>query len=740
MSGAALCGFLLALGCTPAAGPAAMVLRPVESPEGGVIYGLTTVEGLSGQLIIALAGRALFMRRASEERWSPIKSQWPEATGRPGQSFAEALVRAEPASTTPLSRRFVGWGGALWALLRPQPGAPMTLMASLDGGERWELVPLPERIEDASTLRLEPRAQGMYLMGSDRLWSLDWAPSSAVAGARWEALELDGVELKAPDGEPLAPQLRHYLPAQPGRPWELLTVLRERLHVYKREGGEPWRHAGTLSTVDHQLHGVPGGPAMFLLAADGLWSSVDGAQWVLRQPPGEEALGERYEHLLVSPQPGEEARAVVLVGASSGAIWRSEDNGESWVASHAADPDRRAITSLVSAQDGALWAGTHGMGALRSQDTGRGWAQQIEGLHAAAPLTMMLNAEGKLLVGTWAGLYELTGGPTQPRWRQRHPRATSALLERDDGGLVSGTTGGALVLQRPGGEVSGREGRVVLERGGLRFEPAGAEGLEVPDSAVLRLLKRPDSAELFAMTRAQGFAVSPDGGESWTVRPPNEAFVSALEGSELTSMAVASQGFVALTSRSLKERSQEQLWVTETDGQSWRAANTFTAQDGGDDTLRLFAPASEPPGTLLFSQGHRLALSQDHGVTWRDLRGPWGSYPIVSLALQPEHATMLTTSRLRLGLHLFNAMDGEEPTVETHPLIWSYTAGEQREPILDARLSGRILYARTPTQLLWAAMPNKSGSLPNAPVMLFTFTMLTAMSAAAFGLLRWRLR
>jgi hypothetical protein len=377
---------------------------------------------------------------------------------------------------------------------------------------------------------------------------------------------------------------------------------------------------------------------------------------------------------------------------------------------------------------------------LRSQDTGRGWAQQIEGLHAAAPLTMMLNAEGKLLVGTWAGLYELTGGPTQPRWRQRHPRATSALLERDDGGLVSGTTGGALVLQRPGGEVSGREGRVVLERGGLRFEPAGAEGLEVPDSAVLRLLKRPDSAELFAMTRAQGFAVSPDGGESWTVRPPNEAFVSALEGSELTSMAVASQGFVALTSRSLKERSQEQLWVTETDGQSWRAANTFTAQDGGDDTLRLFAPASEPPGTLLFSQGHRLALSQDHGVTWRDLRGPWGSYPIVSLALQPEHATMLTTSRLRLGLHLFNAMDGEEPTVETHPLIWSYTAGEQREPILDARLSGRILYARTPTQLLWAAMPNKSGSLPNAPVMLFTFTMLTAMSAAAFGLLRWRLR
>jgi hypothetical protein len=734
--------------CSPANEQAAMILRPVEAPDGGVVYTFTTIETASGLMLVAATRRALFARRAGEARWSRVKSRWPDAVGRPGLELAEALVRSETIDTTPLARRFVGWRGALWALVRPTAGAPTALLWSEDAGATWGVAPLPAAMPPGATLSLEPRGDALHLLGAGKLWELTWASGVGAQEARWEPISLAGVALDAPAGEPLAPQLRHYLPPQPGRPFALLTVLRERLHIYKREGSGAWQHTGTLPTIDHQLHSAPAGSAgLFLLAADGLWVSDDGVKWSLQKPPVEEALGERYEHLLVTAPaelpsldaPPRPRPPVVLIGASSGAIWRSEDGAKSWTSSRVADPDQRGITALASEPGGAVWAGTRGVGMLRSADGGRGWAAQVEGLSAAAPLTMTLDRRGKLLIGTWSGLYELDGGPTLPRWRQRHPRATTAIHERPDGGLVSGTTGGALVLQRPGGDTVGREGRVLMERGGLRFEPAGAEGLDVPDAAVLRILTRPDSAELFAITRAQGFAVSPDGGESWAARPSNEAFASALEGAELTSFAVASQGFVAVTSRSLKQRSLEQLWVTETDGQSWRAASTFAADPlsgGGDHTLRLFAPAAQAPGTLLLAQNNRLALSNDHGVTWRDIRGPWATYPIATLALQPKHATMITYTRQRLALHLFDPMDGAEPSVETHPIIWSYTAGERREAVLDARMSGRFLYARSPTQLLWAAMPQRTGALPNAPVMLFTLCVLTALSGAAFVFMR----
>jgi hypothetical protein len=715
---AVLMGGALA-GCERGGEPAAMILRPVEAPAGGVVYALCALEGTQGVVWVALTRRSLFVRRQDEARWRPIKSVWPDVLGRPSASVAEALTEPSQSSAEPPAARFVGWRGALWALLRPSPGAGLTLMVSRDEGVTWAQVALPAG-GDMGSLRLEPRGeQGLYLVSSRGLWALDEAGG-------WREVGLDGVVHKRAGVGPLKPRLRHYLPPTQTRPWALLTVLGERLQVYRRdEAGGSWRQTGELPTVDHQLEVSQSG-VLYVLAADGLWTSADGATWTQREAPAGVSLGERYERLVVRGE-------AVVVGTSSGALWTSVDGGRSWTLARAPDPDQRGITALEASERGELWAATHGQGALRSTDNGASWSPQVEGLSAAGPLTMEVDGAGRLWVGTWSGLWELGGGPTQPQWRLRHSRATSALLVRGDGLVVSGTTGGAL-LRGAAGEAE----EWIWRKRGMHYEPARTQGLELPGEAVVEILERPGSGELFAVSRGYGVAVSSDGGAGWAVRPVNDAFADALADSELTSFALASQGFMAVTAKALSQRSVEQLWVTESDGESWRAANTLTAQ--GTDPLRLFAPAGEAPGTLLLAQGMRLALSRDHGVTWRELRGPWGTMPIATMSLQGGRGMMVTRSQLRLALHLFDPLEGEAPSVQSYPLIWSYTAGEQREAVLDARLVGQLLYVRTPTQLLWATLPARGGSLPNAPVMMFTFTVLTVLSAAAFVAIRYERR
>ncbi len=196
---------------------------------------------------------------------------------------------------------------------------------------------------------------------------------------------------------------------------------------------------------------------------------------------------------------GEGARPVIFAG-TTGAVWRSLDEGDSWTSSALPLPAPAVTALAVSpsfAQDGILFAGAEDDGVLRSGDGGATWESWNFGLYDRHVFALAVSpdheTDGTLLAGTQTGLFQSTNSGRS--WQKlpfpvdAAPILSLAIAPAADGSwlLCAGTeSAGVLISRDRGGSwcSAGAAGQSINAvgafpgaRGGCRILAAAEDGL-----------------------------------------------------------------------------------------------------------------------------------------------------------------------------------------------------------------------------------------------------------------------
>ncbi len=201
------------------------------------------------------------------------------------------------------------------------------------------------------------------------------------------------------------------------------------------DGGETWEYLADSPPVTIlALHSDPSLPGWVVAGTEsGLWITPDaGVAWVeitidegLETPPTVFAIVD------------DPAVPEALFLATDVGIYRSADAGQSWEPT--GDPGQVVVT-LLAAQGSeglVLYAGGV-LGVFRSDDRGETWAPDGEGAEGATT-ALALDRDGRLLIGTTSGLFELRDGADQFNPVPGLPRGiVRGLLTLDDGPVYAG--------------------------------------------------------------------------------------------------------------------------------------------------------------------------------------------------------------------------------------------------------------------------------------------------------------
>lgn len=263
----------------------------------------------------------------------------------------------------------------------------------------------------------------------------------------------------------------------------------------------------------------------------------------------------------------------LFAGSSTSGVFRSRDRGNSW------EPVREGMTSsniltLASAGD-VLYAGVAGEGVYRSDDNGSTWTPLFEGGSNKYPYALLV-VEGGLLAGTFGtGVFRLETTTTRwiPSSEGMSNASTFALVDAGDA-LLAGTVGG-----------------VFRSTDGINWTLHN-EGLRAVN---VRSFGRLGGAIAAGFYRG-GYALSHDGGRSWTPGDP------ALE--RATVRAFCEDGgrfFLAVSGRG--------VLVSET-GSAWKTLEAFSA-------FPFVATLAAVNGRLYAgTEGKGLYESSDGGTSW----------------------------------------------------------------------------------------------------------------------------
>jgi photosystem II stability/assembly factor-like uncharacterized protein len=322
-----------------------------------------------------------------------------------------------------------------------------------------------------------------------------------------------------------------------------------------------------------------------------LESDVDRRDWSLKGPLCE---GWPIHDLIVEPGSG----AILAAGGSpwyGGAVWRSNDLGESWTHSSAGmtygddGPAMRSVWSLA-ATDSTLFAGVEPAGLFRSQDGG----------------------------ATWSHVEGLTNHPSRPTWE---PGAGGLILHSivphptDSARTWVGISAVGTFETRDGG--ASWEPRNKGVRAGFMPDPEPITG-----QCVHHLVAAAGEPETLYQQNHCGVYRSENGGASWTEitaglpsefgfpivthpRDPDTAWVIPLNG--------ADQG------RYVPD-AQAATWRTRDRGASWtRLDRGLPASDAFISVLReaMARDTLDPVGITFGTSTGQLWHSSDEGDSWR---------------------------------------------------------------------------------------------------------------------------
>lgn len=201
------------------------------------------------------------------------------------------------------------------------------------------------------------------------------------------------------------------------------------------DAGEAWDYLTESPPVTIlALHSDPSLPGWIVAGTEsGLWITPDaGASWV--EITIDEALGAPPAVFAIVDDP---AVSEALWIATDAGVYRSVDAGQSW--EPAGDPGQVVVTLLAGQAPGGLVLFSGGvLGVVRSDDRGDTWTPDGEGAEGATT-ALALDRDGRLLIGTTSGLYELRDGADQFSPVPGLPRGiVRGLLALDDGPVYVG--------------------------------------------------------------------------------------------------------------------------------------------------------------------------------------------------------------------------------------------------------------------------------------------------------------
>jgi len=392
-----------------------------------------------------------------------------------------------------------------------------------------------------------------------------------------------------------------------------------------------------------------------------------------------------------------------LFAGGGGGMARSGDRGASWQAVEI-QGDVGAVTAIAAspnfAQDSTLLAATLISGILRSTDGGRGWTAVNFGLTSFEITALTWLHDDVVLAAAVDGIYRSPNGGRA--WRlcagtEGAPIAALGVLP--NGAALGAVEFGGLLRSDDDGQTWIHHGNLPADiqitailalknqiligsfaHGILRSSNGGATWTPAADGTILSMIAAGDS--IYAGTD-EGLLVSADGGKNWNFLPAplhdlrrlltanGEIYLYGMHSSPvverngwqiLDSIALPMTALVASPDGALLASSESGLVRSRDGGQTW-----FTAVAGAAGCVHFITFQADGTGVAGSADGTRLLRSRDFGITWENLRSPFGVLPLTALQIfearsgMPAMVMAATYDTRRSIAQLWRSMnDGEK--------------------------------------------------------------------------------
>jgi len=308
----------------------------------------------------------------------------------------------------------------------------------------------------------------------------------------------------------------------------------------------------------------------------------------------------------------------IFAGTSGGGVFRSTDNGGSWIAVNNGLTSG-VIFALAINSSGHIFAG--GGGVFRSTDNGGSWTAVNSGLTNFSVQALAINASGQIFAGTAGGVFRSTNNGGS--WTAVNSGLTNtivpALTINSSGDIFAGTFGGGVFRSMDNGG-SWTAANTGLANGGF-----------------VNALIINSSGQVFAGTRDAGVFRSVNNGASWT--PIN----TGLTSTNVFAFAINSSGqiFAGTYSGNGVSRSAN-------NGDSWTAANS------GLTNNLVYALAINASGHIFAgTRGGGIFRSTNNGSSWISVNANLTGTNAVALAINSSGNIFAGT----FGGGVFRSMD-----------------------------------------------------------------------------------
>jgi photosystem II stability/assembly factor-like uncharacterized protein len=317
----------------------------------------------------------------------------------------------------------------------------------------------------------------------------------------------------------------------------------------------------------------------------------------------------------------------IFAGLQSGGIYRSTDNGDTWVAVNngiSYQDDTRAVTSIVTSKN-SIFIDTY-YALYRSTDNGANWQEISKELPLTGTTTSMLVASDTLFVGMSGGLFRsIDNGDTWNKINNENYHLLSAhgstiFASTNEGSmLVRSTDGGTTWIKTGSGLSATRITCLVVEnslvfaatdKGLFKSIDNGTTWATLPE--LENMFTNPniyslaiDGTTVFAGTGSNGIIRSLDNGDHWSKTTTGLHHTEPTSANYNLVMALAYDG-VSLFAGHLEAG----MYRSMNNGDTWKEVNTGIAANR-ITKLGVYA-------TSLFgiSQVEGIERSDDKGDSW----------------------------------------------------------------------------------------------------------------------------